>query len=48
MVLGIISASGFGDLSRTDGIVNAEKYCHIFSHHLIPSRKHAIVNSFIF
>ncbi len=43
-----ISASGVGDIVRTDGIMNAEKYRQVLIHHAISSGKRLIGNGFIF
>ena len=48
MVWGYISVNGVGDIVHIDGILNAEKYRQIPTHHAIPSKKRVIGNCFIF
>lgn len=37
--VGCISANGVGDLVRINGVLDAEEYSQIVSHHAIPSGK---------
>lgn len=46
--VGCVSASGVGDLAKSDATRFAKSYPHILIHHTISSGKHLISNSFIF
>ena len=48
MVLGCVSASSAEEIVKIDGIMNAEKYHQLLSHHALPSAKRLIGNGFIF
>ena len=45
---GCISAGGFGDLIKIDGIMNAEKYRLSLFHHAVPSGRRLVCPNFIF
>lgn len=48
IVWSYISVSGFGDLVKIDGVINAEKCQQILIHHAGPSGRHLIGHSLIF
>lgn len=48
MVWDCISSSRVGDLVKTDGNINAQKYDQILTNHVIPSGKYLTFKYFIF